>query len=411
MNVRRIATCTLVLFLAALPARAQSGVDLTTYVALGDGFTAGFRDGALHEAAQRGAYPVYVAEAAGTTIELPLVSEPGIPTPNSVTGLGLRVLRPGTCDYGQFDLAPGRTTGRVDPTARAANVAVPYQRIGDALGVRWRIEPGNANDPDSFEDFVLGFPYVTTGGLPPSTQLETAVALRPTFVTVWLGTMDALDAAIAGGVDATTLTPAGQFDQRADALFASLATTNAKGAVLNVPNVTSTAFLISQKQLRQRTRLTSKQLKNRMGVVKSSYVPITALPTVDAIAAGDATGPLADSQILTKDELAKIDAAVAAYNRTLAAKARALGWALVDVNALYAGYERRGVAVPGVGTLTTRYLGGLYGLDGIHPSETGQALVALAVIAAIDEKYGASLPLPDVAAIAAHDPLTCAVMR
>jgi GDSL-like lipase/acylhydrolase family protein len=396
---------------ASVSVRAQNGVDFTMYVAIGDGFTAGMQDGALHAASQQAAYPVLVANAAATTIALPLLAEPGVPTPNPVTGLGLLVQRPGTCDYTELDLATGRSTGRLDPALHATNVAVPYQTVGDAIGARWSIDPTNSNDPDSFEDFVLGFPYVTTRELPPSTQLETAVALHPTFVTVWIGNMDALDAVIAGQVDTTTLTPENQFEQRATVLFDSLATTGAKGAIVNVPNVTSSAYLVSQRELRKRTRLTTKQLRNRLGVEKTSYVPITALPTVDAIAAGDATGPLEDSQILTKQELNRIQAAIDAYNGVLAAEARRLGWALVDLNKLYAIYEKHGVDVAGVGRLTTGYLGGLYGLDGIHPSDTGQALIATAVIAALNDRYGLSLTLPNLAEIAASDPHTCGAVR
>jgi hypothetical protein len=64
-------------------ARAQGEVDFGTYVALGEGSTAGFQDGALHEAAQRKTYPTYVAAAAGTTIVLPLIAEPGFPPNNA----------------------------------------------------------------------------------------------------------------------------------------------------------------------------------------------------------------------------------------------------------------------------------------------------------------------------------------
>jgi hypothetical protein len=407
---RSIVTIATTLLVAggAGPARAQSGVDLTTYVAVGDGFTAGYQDGALHEAAQRKAYPVLVAAAAGAEMRLPLIGEPGVPTPNSVTGLGLVFQRTGTCGYGQFELANGQSTGRLDPALKATNVAVPFQRIGDVIGARWHIDGGNPSDPDSFEDFVLGYPYATTGELPPATQLETALALHPTFVTVWIGNMDAFVAAMSGVVDNTTLTPVNQFEQRADVLFDDLATTGARGAVLTIPNVTSTALLVSQKDLRRRTGLTTKQLKNRLGVFKTSYVPITALPTVDAIVAGDVQGPLDDRQVLTKDEMAAIQTAIDGYNRKLAAEARRLGWALVDLNALFASYERHGIEISGVGRFNTGYLGGLYSLDAVHPSETLQVVVAIAVISAINEKYGSSLPLPNLTETARAEPHACA---
>lgn len=391
------------------PVGAQSGADFSVYVALGDGLTAGYQDGALHAESQLRAYPNLIAAAADTTLVVPLVEEPGIPTPNPITGLGLVSQRPGTCDYGQFEHATGRSTGRLDPSARATLVAVPFQRIGDARDVAWRIDPSNPNDPDSFEDFVLGYPYATTGEMGPSSQLQTAVALGPTFVTVWLGPADAYRAAVAGDVDSATLTPQGRFDESANAIFEALEATGARGVILNIPDVTATALLLSQKDLKRRTHLSTKQLKKRLGVFKSSYVPITALPTVDAIANGEASGPLGPTQILDKAELARIQEAIDGYNRTLAGRARALGWPLVDLNALFATYDRRGVDIPSVGHFTTNYLGGIFDLDGLHLSDTGQALVAAAVIGAINDKYGTSLPFPDIAAVAAADPHTCGV--
>src|SRR5688500_18416842 len=101
MQSRNILTRTLlILALVALarlrpaPGQPRGAVDFTRYVAVGDGFTAGYQDGALHERSQRLAYPVLVAAAAGTPLALPLVGEPGVPTPNSITGLGLLVQRP-----------------------------------------------------------------------------------------------------------------------------------------------------------------------------------------------------------------------------------------------------------------------------------------------------------------------------
>ena len=175
--------------------------------------------------------------------------------------------------------------------------------------------------------------------------------------------------------------------------------------------MTSTALLVAAKDLRRRTGLSSKQLRKRLGVQKTSYVLISALPTVDAIAAGQADGPLASSQILTREEVARLDEAVASYNLAIERRVRAVGWAYVDLNTLFDRYERRGVSVDGVGLFSTRFLGGLYGLDGYHLSDTGQALVATAAVTAINEHYGTSLEAPDVAAIAMADLHTCGVER
>lgn len=390
------------------PVRAGSTVSFSRYVAVGDGMSAGFQDGALRETGQQASWVAVLAHAAGAPIGLPLLGDPGLPTPNPVTGLGLLVQRPGTCAYGAFDLATGRSEGRIDPAVVATNLAIPYHRVGDAIERRWTIDTGDPDDADSFEDFVLGIPAVS-GGLPPRSQLESAVALDPTFVTVWLGFMDVVIPTQGGEIGGGALLPTDEFESRLRVVLDTLDGTGADGAVLNLPNISSTPLLVSAKELRRRTGFTNKQLRNRLGVQKSSWVLLTALPDVDAIAAGDAEGPLAASQILTRDEMDKLDAAVAAYNAAIERRTRAVGWALVDLNALMSRYERRGVAIDGVGTFTTRYLGGLYGLDGVHPSNTGQVLIAAAVISAINARYGTSLPIPAVTPVAREDPHTCGV--
>lgn len=406
----RLLFVSLVLGLCVPPSvDAGANPDFSRYVALGDGFTAGFRDGALSEEGQSESYVAIVSAAMGNAPSLPLIAMPGVPEPNPVSGIGLLIKRPGTCEYGQFDLATGRSIGRIDQSLEPRNVAVPYQTIVDATAKTWNITPGNPNDPDSFEDFVLGYPASLTSGTLAKTQLQTAIELDPTFASVWLGNMDALLAVVSGTVNDNTLTQQSEFARRVDQIFDALEATGAKGVVVNIPNVTASAYLLTPKDVKDRTRYNTKQLKKRLGVLKSSYVVLSAIPTLDAIRQGQATGPLAANQILTKQELAKIQSNIVQYNKELKKRADALGWAYVDLNELFDRYEKRGITIDGVGTLSTRYLGGLYSLDGIHPSRTGQALIAVAVLSAINQKYGSSLPLPNVNAIAASDPLVCMV--
>lgn len=398
------------LLCAPLDAFGQGSVRFDRFVAIGDGQTAGFQDGALRATGQSRSWVAILATQAGATFRLPLIGEPGIPAPNAVTGLGLLVERPGTCDFGALDSASGESTGRVDPTVVASNLAIPYHRIGDALERRWSIDPDNPNEPDSFEDYVLGFPAATTGG-PPRSQVEMAVVLNPTFAAVWLGPMDVLLPTLGGEIGGSSLLSAAAFEQRLVEVVGRVSAAGSKGAILNIPNVRSTALLVSAKELRQRTGFTSSQLRKRLGVAKSSFVLITALPTVDAIASGQAVGPLSATQILSKEEIGKLDDAVAGYNLAIERRARAAGWALVDVHSIFDRYERRGIDIDGVGLFTTRYLGGLYGLDGYHLSNTGQALVAAAAIAAVNTEYGTTLQAPEIFPVASTDPHTCGVRR
>ena len=78
------------------------------------------------------------------------------------------------------------------------------------------------------------------------------------------------------------------------------------------------------------------------------------------------------------NELALISKHVAGYNDAIrqAAAARA-NVHLVDTNAMLGQIAAVGYPVPGTTvTLTTRYDGGVFSLDGIHPSDTGYGIVA-----------------------------------
>ncbi len=391
-------------------ALGQGSVRFDRLVAIGDGQTAGFQDGALRATSQSRSWIAILATEAGATFRIPLIGEPGIPEPNAVTGLGLLVERPGTCDFASLDTVSGVSIGRTDTAAAASNLAVPYHRIGDALERRWNIDPDNPNEPDAFEDFILGIPAATSG-IPPRSQVETAVALNPTFAAVWLGQMDVLLPTLGGEIGVSTLLSTAAFEQRLVEVVGRVSAAGSEGVILNIPDVSSTALLVSAKELRKRTGFTSKQIRKRLGVEKTSFVLISALPTVDAIANGQAVGPLAASQILTKDEIGRLNDAVTGYNLAIERRARAAGWALVDVHALFDRYERHGIVIDGVGLFTTEYLGGLYSLDGYHLSNTGQVLVAAAATAAVNAHYGTTLPAPDVNPVAASDPHTCGVER
>ena len=88
--------------------------------------------------------------------------------------------------------------------------------------------------------------------------------------------------------------------------------------------------------------------------------------------------------------------------RTVASRHGAI---LVDLHALFRQLDRQGFDTGGM-HLTTKYLGGLFGLDGVHLTNTGHAIVAHAFVDAINEACGTSLVGPDVASEALSDPLT-----
>jgi hypothetical protein len=56
-------------------------------------------------------------------------------------------------------------------------------------------------------------------------------------------------------------------------------------------------------------------------------------------------------------------------------------------------------------TLTTDFLGGLFSLDGLHPTNTGYAIMANQFIQTMNTALKTTVPLANVPAVAATDPL------
>jgi hypothetical protein len=119
------------------------------------------------------------------------------------------------------------------------------------------------------------------------------------------------------------------------------------------------------------------------------------------------------SKVLDAAERATIRDRVVAFNAQLAFAAQqvetnqGVNIAVVDMFSRFEALARDGVDLDNNGTpdLTTRYLGGIFSLDGIHPSKTGNALIANEFIAAINARFGESIPPVDVAKVARRDPL------
>ena len=55
--------------------------------------------------------------------------------------------------------------------------------------------------------------------------------------------------------------------------------------------------------------------------------------------------------------------------------------------------------------LTNAFLGGLFSLDGVHPTNTGYAVIANKFITTLNQTRGTSIPLVNVNEVASTDPL------
>ena len=88
----------------------------------------------------------------------------------------------------------------------------------------------------------------------------------------------------------------------------------------------------------------------------------------------------------------------------IAAQAQAAGATLVDINALFKQVATSGMTINGY-TGTASFLGGFFSLDGIHPTNTGYAVVANKFIDTMNTAISTKIPDVALGPIAAADPL------
>ena len=375
------------------PAVRGGGADFSTYVALGTSISAGGQSGGIVETHQTLAFPALFARQAGvTTFTCDRISPDGIPPLLRLVSLSPLVIS-----------NAGRTLG----SARDLLQATPYNNLG--------VYGASIYDCDS-TTFYTTSPYATFFGLVARGQgslLQQAVALNPTFVSFEYGSNEVLGAALAGS--GTPLLGVPQFSGILTYTLADLHTLlpDAKLAIVNVPDVTSIPYVTTVKPYIVNAAdgshiplLCHVDADHPDGLLnENDYVLLPAGASLQAgigvpIALGGTGDPLPDSQVLTASEAASLEATVDGYNAALAAAATTYGAALVDLNALFARIATRGYDFRGVHYSSAFVTGGLFSLDGVHPTDFAQGLLANQMINAVNAKFGVAVPLVDLSGVA-----------
>lgn len=216
------------------------------------------------------------------------------------------------------------------------------------------------------------------------TQMEVAEALGAQLAVCWIGNNDVLGAAIAfDHLDASQLTPVADFQARFTEISQRLNALADHLVFLNIPNVTDIGFLMDGADLVH-------FLGSDYGLSDGSY---TSMMVMLMIRLGLDDGSLLQdpNYVLDADEIALIQGRLTQFNQIIAQAATGLGAPLLDVNAIFRNavehpYEFFGIA------LTSRLLGGLFSLDGIHPSNISHAVVVNELIDAINTSFGWAVP-------------------
>jgi hypothetical protein len=220
------------------PDLSQGNLNLQTFLALGDSFTAGVADNALFIDSQINSIPNLIAS------KFQLISENEFNQPlmndnyGALTLGGTRIRDPRLAFNGS---GPTRIEQIIGPISTATEVSEiipgPYNNMG-VPGVKMQLylAPGYGN----IANLSLGTsnPYFTRmASTPNSSILEDAILLEPTFFSLWAGITDIFDYATQGGSNSEII-DFSTFKNCYNIIVNSLISTGTtQGVLINLPNL------------------------------------------------------------------------------------------------------------------------------------------------------------------------------
>ena len=393
------------------PEPTKGSADFSRYIAIGNSLTAGFADGGLNLEGQQNSYPELIAA------QMKLVGGGSFNTP----------LFPADKPNGSGFLKLTAVTNGVPTIVQeTSNLAVRGQAGSLLLYTKYTGEINNYGVPGiqlihaTVNGYGLANPYferMLTGDYGTNTtSYLTFVTSKPfTFFSNWLGNNDVLGYATAGATGAAP-TAKGTFTAAYTNLINTLTVNGAKGVVATIPNVTATAYFHT---VTLKTLLAAINATPTGANIKDIYIQPGSGPARTATAEdlftltlssanvmGKPNGngipyglhpanPVESKYVLDKAEIATVNDFTLSYNASIKSIAEAKGLAVMDAYALLNEYGA-GKAANGIPVSAAFIQGNLFSLDGIHLTQLGYAITANAFIAAINNKYGSSIPHVDV---------------
>jgi hypothetical protein len=202
-----------------------------------------------------------------------------------------------------------------------------------------------------------------------------------------------------GTIALNDITPPMEFAQKYDSILVAFHKLGAQGICATIPDVTTIPFFttvpsyIVVNGVKQYLYIsTANGVRQAM---QGDYILLTEYNSVLTGQGATASNPIPNNQVLDASEVDSVQTATSAYNASIRSLAGSFGYPVIDMNAFLAGFQKS-IVIDGE-TLTRQFIqGGAFGLDGIHPTAIGYALIANQFIAAIDAKYGATIPPADL---------------
>ena len=412
---RFAAVAAVVLLVAAPMFAARGSADFTRFVVLGDSYGAGVQSNSLNDVHQPFSWAAILARQAGApSFVQPLVSYPGIgptlvlndivafpPVVTPASGLGSPELLTFPAPYN--------------------NLAIPGAQVADLTTLTGKENP-NSSTAALFAQFILRG---------QGTAVQQALALKPTFIAIWIGGNDLLGGALNG--TPKFLTPTANFKTAYNAMLDQLIAVapNAGMVVGNLPIngilpifTTVPAVLINPFTQKPVPGPNGQPIQLVGDPGDGTTVPLplgteVLLPCASFIAQGlgipaalkgdpnfanlPLVGqPLPDKCTLTPAEQQAIQARAVEFNQVINDAASSRSIPVADINALFNQFAA-GLQV-GPFTFTPAYItGGIFSLDGLHLTDIGYTFFADQYIRTINQAYGTNIPVAGIAQFFANN--------
>ncbi len=387
--------------------------DLTTYVALGNSLTAGYMDGELYREGQLNSLAAIMA-GQFTHLGLETFNQPLM---HDDVGFGGRLV------LAEVDgnLLPVEKGTAVDP--------INYQNIFQDKGPFHNLGvPGAKTQHLLFPGYAMANPYYKrfAADTLESTVLGDALALDPSFFSLWIGNNDILDYALNGGIDMEAdppqeieILPPQEFEAAYAGIIQQLTQNGAEGVTANIVEITQIPFFNTVPY--NALFLDDPELVNGLNAAYAAAEHIEFTIGLNPLVVADPDHPAGIRQLeegelvllralqgiqndglgslepippdlyLSLEQVSHIEQHVSAYNDIIEGVASGHDLALVDVKQLLRDAES-GIYFDAIPFSLDFVTGGVFSLDGVHLSARGYAIVANAFIASINRQYDASIP-------------------
>ncbi|MBK7106710.1 MAG: hypothetical protein IPH62_15660 [Ignavibacteriae bacterium] len=406
------------------PAKPNTGsADFSKFVTIGNSLTAGYQSSALYESAQEYSYGKQIANQAGVEFVQPTISDPGIGG-----RIEVKSLDPFSTSYASINAGSPTNLNYVGVYN---NLGIPGALLPDILTAK---SSATAIDKTNlFFDIVLRNQ--------DKTPLEMAISAQPTLVSLWIGNNDILGYATSGGT--LPHTPTETFAFLYDQLCGGLAQASIPVVLANIPNVSAIPFFTTvapnvglaiqaaqtqNPQIQGLVYSTSTEipigvasvsdlLTNKtmvtlrgssaaafIGDTKGLYYSTNSLAVPEGVNTAYPFGltpenPFPNTFVLDPSEQIIVENVVSNFNASINSISQKYGFHLVDINNFFNEVAENGYIANGVEFTTEFISGGIFSLDGVHPTSQGYAIIANLFIEKINDVFDASMDKINVSEI------------